>query len=209
MTSAKWRAGSRGRIDPGRLDLGRVVLALDRPEGGPGLVGAQPPSGVLGKQTFDDRAQRAGAQERGRPARTAVRVASSEPLSKGGLPSTAVNSVAPSENKSQAGPESPLSSRSGETYAGVPGNVPAAGEASSMVPVQQFVIGEPDPAHAAAAQQRPQPETPGDQVAAGLAGPAAGQLFRDGRMPLASGAPPAPSAARAPASQLQEGLHTG
>ena len=41
-------------------------------------------------------------------------------------------------------------------------------------PVQQFVIGEPDPAHAAAAQQRPQPETPSDQAAAGLAGPAAG-----------------------------------
>src|SRR6185437_13395995 len=67
MTSAKWRVGSRGRIDPGRLDLGRVVLALDRPERGPGLAGAQPPSGVLGEQTFDDRAQRAGAQERCRP----------------------------------------------------------------------------------------------------------------------------------------------
>ena len=70
-------------------------------------------------------------------------------------------------------------------------------------PVQQFVIGEPDPAHAAAAQQRPQPEAPGDQAAAGLAGPAVGQLFRDGRMSLASGAPPAPRAARTPASQLQ------
>jgi hypothetical protein len=43
------------------------VLALDRPEGGPGLAGTQPPSGVLGEQTFDDRAQRASAQERGRP----------------------------------------------------------------------------------------------------------------------------------------------
>src|SRR5690349_16217600 len=30
LTSAKGRAGSGGRIDPGRLDLGRVVLALDR-----------------------------------------------------------------------------------------------------------------------------------------------------------------------------------
>ena len=76
-------------------------------------------------------------------------------------------------------------------------------------PVQQFVIGEPDPAHAAAAQQRPQPEAPGDQAPAGLARPAAGQLSRDGPMPLAGGAPPAPRAARTPASHLQESLHTG
>ena len=43
------------------------MLALDRPEHGLGLGGAQPPSGVLGEHTFDDRAQRAGAQERCRP----------------------------------------------------------------------------------------------------------------------------------------------
>jgi hypothetical protein len=62
-------------------------------------------------------ARRNGA---GKSTRTAVSVASSEPRSKGGLPSTAVNNVAPSENMSLVGPESPPSSRSGETYAGVP-----------------------------------------------------------------------------------------
>src|SRR5205823_6482701 len=116
-----WRAGRRGRIDPGRLDLSRVVLALDRPEHGLGLGGAQPPSGVLGEHTFDDRAQRAGAQERCRPVdKNSGEGGEQRARSKGGLPSTAANNVAPSENMSLAGPESPPSSRSGETYAGVP-----------------------------------------------------------------------------------------
>jgi hypothetical protein len=44
-----------------------MMLALDSLERVPGLVGVQPPSGVLGEQTFDDRAQRVGAQERCRP----------------------------------------------------------------------------------------------------------------------------------------------
>ena len=48
----------------------------------------------------------------------AVSVATSEPRSKGGQPSTAANNVAPSENRSDAGPHAPPSSRSGATYAG-------------------------------------------------------------------------------------------
>ncbi len=74
-------------------------------------------------------ARRDGA---GASTRMAVSVATSEPRSKGGQPSTAVNSVAPSENRSDAGPDAPPSSRSGATYAGVPGNAPAAGETSPM-----------------------------------------------------------------------------
>jgi hypothetical protein len=91
------------------------------------------PGSLASRPSMTGRSGPARRNGAGPSTRTAVRVASSEPRSKGGLPSTAVNSVAPSENRSQAGPESPPSSRSGETYAGVPGNVPAAGEASSMV----------------------------------------------------------------------------
>ena len=133
MTSAKWRAGSRGRIDPGRLDLGRVVLRLDRPERGAGLAGAQPPSGVLGEQTLDDRAQRAGAQERGRPVDKYSGEGGEQRAPVEGRPALDRGEQCRAEREQVAGrPESPPSSRSGETYAGVPGNVPAAGEASSM-----------------------------------------------------------------------------
>ena len=74
-------------------------------------------------------ARRDGA---GASAIRAVSVATSEPRSKGGQPSTAANNVAPSENRSDPRPHAPPSSRSGATYAGVPGNVPVAEQASPM-----------------------------------------------------------------------------
>jgi hypothetical protein len=49
------------------------------------------------------------------PWRTAANEADTEPRSKGGVPSIAANSVAPKENRSDAGPNSPLPSHSGAT----------------------------------------------------------------------------------------------
>ena len=66
-------------------------------------------------------ARRVGA---GGSVTTAVRVATGQPLPKGDLPSTAAYSVAPSENRSHAGPTSSPWTCSGAMYAGLPTSSP-------------------------------------------------------------------------------------
>jgi hypothetical protein len=80
------------------------------------LVGAELSLGLLGEESFDDRAQRAGAQEQCRRVfDDGGERGEHETRSKGGLPSTALNRVAPREIRSDAGPAAAPASRSGET----------------------------------------------------------------------------------------------
>jgi hypothetical protein len=199
---------------------------------------------------------------------TAVSVAKRSPLSKGALPSTAANSVEPSENRSDCGPASPLLNCSGEMKAGLPvgrqrrrqrsprqhlhddpgtaalpddvvdldgADVVDPGRGSSLVerlypnrpacrvgrlsaqielldrdePVQHLVLGEPDPAHTAGAQQRPEPVTARHQPSSMLDREALDEFGRAGRGFLFHSGTQPRRAAGTPTWHIQEGLHSG
>ena len=59
--------GVRPRLQEGvQQRVAHAALALDSPQRGTGLARVHSPSGILGEESFDDRAERSGAQERRR-----------------------------------------------------------------------------------------------------------------------------------------------